>query len=197
MIERRTTRAVGRFLAGDASSPYRRRAFTFIEIIIVIMVLGLIFALALPNLSPVIPKYRLRSAARQIGQEIENVRLAAITRGYTMGIQYDVDGDSSSYRLIPGPPTDYPDQPIDEREPLARKELPTGIAILDVRLRGSGISVHDGILDVLFSPTGTTGSHTVTFGVDERRVTLEFNAITGTVDYFEGEAGQTPEDFEG
>ena len=76
-------------------------------------------------------------------------------------------------------------------------ELPSGIRLVRVRLRGSNQVLENGQINVLFSPTGVTGSHSVTLAsADDRYLTVEFNAITGTIDFFESD-DVAFEDFEG
>ena len=175
----------------------RGAGFTLIEMVIVMFILGILFAIAAPRLDFLPSKYRLRTAAREIGGQIENTRLTAISRGAWLGIHYDLDEEPSYYQLIPPPPEDYPDQPVEDRERYAKMELPSGIRLVRVRLRGSNQVLENGQINVLFSPTGVTGSHSVTLAsADDRYLTVEFNAITGTIDFFESD-DVAFEDFEG
>lgn len=190
---------IPRFLARQVGAERLRGGFTFLEIVLVILVMGLIFAIAVPRLEGISPKYRLRVAARHLGRQIEDLRLAAISGGETLGIRYYLGPDESSYRIIPGPPPEYPDLPPEDREPLPKRDLTQDqVRIVRVQLRGSRRAIESGGIDVLFSPSGTTGSHSVTLATGENRfMTLELNAITGTVDFFESDTALSPQDFEG
>jgi prepilin-type N-terminal cleavage/methylation domain-containing protein len=173
------------------------RGFTFLELLLVLIMLGILFSLAIPSMKGITPKYRLRTAARQLGSQIEELRITAISRGYWVGIHYRLEGERSTYQVIPPPPADYPDQPIENRSFLSRVELPPGVGISRIRLRGTNELITSGTVSIYLSPAGTMGSHSVTFvSNDGRYLTLEFNAITGNIDFFESEDSSF-EDFEG
>ena len=198
------------FLRGD-----RRDGFTFLELIIVIAVLGLMFTLGTIRLSSSIPKYSLRTAAKELGTHIEQMRLAAINRGAVCGIRYHFDeqeisrpnstgqgysllvsgGDQSELRndsLLQGR------QGIDFMvlDRMIFENSYPAVDLISVDMRGTGQSYSDGEPDVYLSPTGTTGSHIVVLGTqDGRRFTLAYNALTGAVDFFEGDRVSF-EDFE-
>ncbi len=161
---------------------------------LVLAVLGLIFSLGAVKMSSSLPRYRLRTAAREIGTAVEETRLHAISRGSWTGVRYHLDPDKPAYELLPPAPTDYPNEPISERESLEiiyfdhpdkeRAKFP-GLRIVRVSMRGTGEEFSDGVVDVYFSPTGTEGSHIVTLAsIEGGFYTLTFNALTGTVDFF-------------
>jgi hypothetical protein len=172
--------------------------------IVVIAVLGLIFTMGAIRLSSAIPKYRLRTAAREVGTKVEDARLLAVSHGSWTGIRYHLDSERSGYEILPPAPPQYPDQPIEERKPETRvyfehpdADLATypGVRVLSVEMR-AGEVLTSGVVDVYFSPTGTEGSHIVRLGHrDGRLYTMTFNALTGTVDFYESE-GPGFEDFE-
>ena len=167
------------------------------EMVVVLVLLGVLFAFAAPRIDLLPSKYRLRTAARRLGSQVENLRLVAISRGAWVGIHYYLDGDYAYYQEIPPPPYDYPDQPVEDRERLARNEFPTGVRLVRVRLRGSNQEIENGGVNVLFSPTGVTGSHSITLATtDGREITVQFNAITGNVDFYESDPGAFA-DYEG
>ena len=175
----------------------RLDGLTFIELIIVVVLLGLLFSFAAPNLSGLAPRYRLRSTAREIGTMLEHLRLTAISRGTWLGVNYYLDDEESYYQVIPPPPADYPEMPVEERTPHARMEIPEGVRLERVLVRGSQENFDQGKVTILFSPQGTIGSHSVTLATpNDKYLTLELNAITGTVDFFEGET-EGFDDFEG
>lgn len=161
--------------------------FTFIELMLVIVIMGLLMSLAAFRMDGLVPKYRLRSAVRELGTTVEKQRLAAISRGCWVGIRYQVGGEETSYELLPPPPKEFPDQPVADRTPGPPHRMPgpdfVGIRIQNVQQRGLD-PVENGSVLILFSPDGTSGSHAVTMeGPDGMHWTMIFNAITGTVDY--------------
>lgn len=181
-----------RCVSGPSWLTQRESGFTFLELAIVLVLLGILFSFTIPNITILPGKYRLRSAARVLASEVENLRLTAVSRGTWLGIHYRIDVDESYYQIIPPPPDDFPDQPVEDRKRLAKNKFPPGVRLLEVRLRG-GRAIGSGTVDILFSPTGVTGSHSVTLATkDDRLLTMRFNAITGTVDFYDTE----PKDFE-
>ena len=177
----------------------RRGGFTFLELMIVLVILGLIFSMGAIKLAGSLPKYALRTSAKNIGIDIEFQRMVAVSRGSWTGIRYHIEDHTgnSSWQTLGPAPLDYPEEPIADRSPSPRKELESGVRLVAVRMRGTGDVVDSGSTDVYFSPTGTTGSHVITVATqDGRMFTLSFNAITGGIDFYEGE-GVDFEDFEG
>jgi prepilin-type N-terminal cleavage/methylation domain-containing protein len=192
----------------------RRDGFTFLELIIVIAVLGLMFTIGTIKLSSSIPKYSRRTAAKELGTNIEQMRLAAINRGAVCGIRYHFDeqepsrpnstgqgysllvsgGDQSELRndsLLQGR------QGIDFMvlDRIIFENSYPAVRLVSVEMRGTGQST-DGEPDVYLSPTGTTGSHIAVLGTkDGRYFTLVYNALTGAVDFVEGDRASF-EDFE-
>lgn len=167
-----------------------REGFTFLELVIVLGIIGVLFAISVPSFHGFMPKYRLRSAGRQVGMALEQVRLSAMTRGLWMGVHYTFSPpdhpDTSHYQVIPPPPEDFPDQPVADRQLMDPDRLPDGVRIARVILANNHI-VDRGSLSVLFSPMGNAGSHIVVLeGPDERLFSLKLNCITGTVEFVEG-----------
>ncbi|HVR74973.1 MAG TPA: prepilin-type N-terminal cleavage/methylation domain-containing protein [Planctomycetota bacterium] len=170
--------------------------FTFFELVVVVAIIGTLFAIGIPSLRGLTPKYRLRTGARELGTTLEQLRLAAMTRGLWMGVRYVItpgarDGsEASHYRAIPPAPEDFPDQPVEDRELLEKHGLPTGVRIAKVILAGNQV-IDSGSINVLFSPMGNAGSHVVVFeGSEGRILSLKMNCITGAIDFIDGhEAG--------
>jgi prepilin-type N-terminal cleavage/methylation domain-containing protein len=175
----------------------RSPGFTFIEIVLVIVILGIFFAMAAPNLDGFTPKYRLRTAARRIATQVESQRVQAVSKGVWLGIRYVLDGEAGYYEVLQPPPADFPQEPVEERKSFGREKLPPGVWIDSVEVRGSAGPYTSGTIIIPFSPTGIHGSHTVTLR-DARNAAwrMKFNSITGIVDFDYGE-GAAFDDFEG
>ena len=181
----------------------RASGFTFLELIIVMALLGIMFTMGAIKLGSSIPKYRLRTAARQLGSNIERMRLAAVNRGALCGIRYHFDerepsrpettGQGYSLLLSGG---DYSDLNSDsivqgyqgiEFMVLDRVYFHKsyhGVELLSIEMRGTQRTFSSGEPDVYFAPTGNTGSHIAKLATaDGRRYTLIYNALTGAVDF--------------
>jgi hypothetical protein len=157
--------------------------------VIVVGILALLFSVSLPSLKGLTPKYRLRTAARELGSTLEGTRMSAISRGLWMGVEYVIsptagdDTDQPYYRIIPPAPDDFPDQPVHDRERLSKQFLPMGVVVDKVILAGNQ-TIDSGSISVLFSPMGNSGSHIVILkGVEGRYMAVKMNCITGAIDF--------------
>lgn len=173
-------------------SPGGRSGFTLIELVFVIFLLGLLFSFAVPKLNNVTPKYRMRTYARTIGNNIQQMRVIAIARGKNTGLRYVLDSEKQFFQPVPPASPDYPDEPLDERKSLIREETPPGVFIRGIRLPGGNL-VTDGVVHVGFSPNGTTGSHIVILEIqpdpnlEPEILSMKFNSISGVLDYYNHE----------
>ena len=171
----------------------RRFGFTILELVLVVVILGILFSVSVMSVRHLTPKYRSRTAARELVTTIEQARLSAVSRGAWMGILYVLDPPPTSsnsepqpyYQLIPPPPADYPDQPLHERKPNSKQELPTGIRFREIRFAGDH-TIDADTATVQFSPMGTAGSHIIVLeGPDGRVMSVKANCITGLIDFYE------------
>lgn len=85
-----------------APTPYRRRAnrsrgLTFLEIIVVVTILGILLALSSPSLRNMYQKMQLSSSARQIGSLCKYARAAAIMQEGEVRLLVDLE--TARYRL--------------------------------------------------------------------------------------------------
>jgi len=165
--------------------------FTILELVLVVALLAVLFKIGIPSLSGLTPKYRLRTAARQLGSTLEGVRLSALSRGLWMGMRYVITpgpedaSDASYYQVIAPAPADFPEQPVEDRARLSENTFPTGVRIARVVLSSNQI-VDQGSVSVLFSPMGNAGSHIVTLaGADNSYLSVKINCITGSIEFID------------
>ena len=74
-----------------------RRGFTLLELLCSLGMMSLLFAIALPRVSAVLPGLVLDQAARQIVSDLELVRLKAINRNNRVRALFDLD--QAQYRI--------------------------------------------------------------------------------------------------
>jgi prepilin-type N-terminal cleavage/methylation domain-containing protein len=174
----------------------RRSGFTIIELVLVLFLMGILFSITVASISGLSPIYRVRSASRTVGAKIEELRAIAIATGKPLGIRYTFNQSETEqdyFQMIPPAPEEFPDEPLESRKMGISQELPVGVRFGRITFPG-GSSIDQGTVDIIFSSMGNTGSHVVTLqgrssGDRPIVISLKFNAITGTLDFSEGEAG--------
>jgi prepilin-type N-terminal cleavage/methylation domain-containing protein len=143
----------------------RRRAFTLIEIMIVVAIIGLIAAMGIPSMLQMLKKDGMRQAVSDVTDLLGNVRADAILKGKTDDVTFhpaDNRLDSSIGKSV---------------------TLPDGVA-----MEGIGINLKDFSeteeSHVFFFPNGTCDEMTLVLhsGADWRKITLEFSTSIATAE---------------
>lgn len=70
------------------------KGFTIIEMMIVIAIIGILAAIAIPNFISWLPNYRLGSAARDVLSTMQLARLRAVRENANVVISFDTGNDS-------------------------------------------------------------------------------------------------------
>ena len=162
------------------NNPRTSSGFSLIEIIIVIVILGVISALAIPAMNGLTPKYRLRAAARILAGQINEVRSNAGVTAKTYHLHYDLKENQAWIILPPGEDED-PELPIDEREVLNHLPLPKQVTMEKIILP-DGTELEDEDVDIEFDPLGLQGSHIVYLrNIENHLIAVRFNSLLGEV----------------
>ncbi len=145
------------------SAPARTRAFTLIEIMIVVGIIGLIAAMGVPSLLPMIRKEGMRKAVGDVTDLLGNARAQAILKGQNAWVSF---------------------RPADNQLGSSTGEsvkLPDGIAMEAIGINLMDFSETEESR-VWFYPNGTSDELTLVLhsGTDWRKITLEFS--TGIAD---------------
>jgi prepilin-type N-terminal cleavage/methylation domain-containing protein len=144
----------------------RRRGLTIIELVVVMCILGVMVLIAIPNIGRWLPRYRLRSAARDVASNMQLARLGAVKDNREWALVFDVNGQS--YQIISnrGPDGNWgtPDDTVEKVVNLADYR---NVQFGD-NGRGpvaGGVPVGDGVTFVgkraEFNPAGTSTAGTV------------------------------------
>ena len=188
----------------------RRRAFTLVEVLLVLAILAVVSAIAWPALQRPFANMRLHSAADAVRSEWCQARVDAMRSGHTYAFRYEVGGEH--FRLAPDgvapaapagaadPPAaaaqdDCPEATEDASTGQEGKSLPEGIKFMAGEVTSDAASVAaesetesspeagDCWSDpIFFYPDGTTSDAHVTLANDRRAaIGLLLRGITGTV----------------
>jgi prepilin-type N-terminal cleavage/methylation domain-containing protein len=175
------------------SSAQRRRAgFTLVELIVVVMIIGLIATVTVTRLDFLVPKYRLRGAAREVGSVLGLGKAHAAANG--KDVYFEVDLSKGRFWLLaPFPKLEAGDEgrfvvearPL-EYQPIFDRTLPEGTQITDVIL-GSRNGTTSGFARVRLSALGAS-SHVILNlrNEDGKEIAVKMNGFTGLISYVEG-----------
>jgi Tfp pilus assembly protein FimT len=65
----------------------KRRGFSMIDTIVTVLLLGIMSAVTVPRMSESLERYRLRSAANVLAEQLEYLRRQAIVRGHDLTVE--------------------------------------------------------------------------------------------------------------
>jgi prepilin-type N-terminal cleavage/methylation domain-containing protein len=127
--------------------------FSLVEMLIVVAIVMIMAAVALPNIGQYIRTYKIRGASQELKGDLQSGRSKAIMSNTNAGVSFVVvDGDS--YRLVQ---EDLPTSPVNEQlGPL--KDLPTGVEFEPTTAANSGNSLRFNRLGGYCNPADTASS---------------------------------------
>jgi prepilin-type N-terminal cleavage/methylation domain-containing protein len=152
---RRRTRHRGR--SARARSANAHSAFTLVEMLTVIAVIGIMFGVAVVGFNHIGRSSRLRTGGRLVGQELDLARQLAMTQRRMYGVQFEARNEPQRDRLR----VYYEDsKPPHDMITVGRwVELPPSIEF------GTGANAPPGGDGIKFKPTGSTENPTLKFQI--------------------------------
>ncbi len=150
------------------------RAFTLIELAAVVAILGIAVTMFVMKVDNVMPRTRLRAAARLVGSTVELAASDAVMKGGERAVLYDQKLATITVRTG----TDLFGEE-EEQGTLIRKSLPPGVELLEVE----GVHSEQDRALVVISPSGRMSPHAVHLRNSAGRMTVEIYGVTGKVRY--------------
>ena len=170
----------------------RTSGFTIIELIVVVALLGIIATVVVPNLDNMSPRYKLRAAARTVGQTVAWARSLGGGIGNEYVLRYRLEENTVEI-LLPPQEDEDPNIDFDQRESLGPEILPDGVEITSI-LHPDGSRDEYGTVDLVLDQYGASGSHiAIITNEDDQSIGVYFQAILGTTDYIPGNDAEFPQ----
>ena len=165
-----------------------RPGFTLIELMLVCVIIGVMVALAATRLDLMVPKYRLRAAARDVASVLKQGKARAAAQGKDVYFEVDL-GQGRYWLLAPFPKPEEPGdtRPVESRplqyEPVFIRQLPDGVHFIDVIL-GEKEKFTSGRARVRLSAFGAS-SHVILnlINTEDAVIAVKMNGFTGLISY--------------
>jgi hypothetical protein len=157
---------------------------------VVVLIIGLMMTLAATRLDFMVPKYRLRGAAREVASIVKQGKARAAATG--KDVYFEADLSRGSYWLLVAFP-----KPVEERvselesnalvyQPILQRSLGEGVHFTDVIFSEKEI-VTSGRARLRLTPFGASTNAIFNLkGQDDRELAVRVNGLTGDVAFFEG-----------
>jgi general secretion pathway protein H len=139
------------------------RGFTLMEMLVVMAVMGIVAALAMPRFHHALPGLDYTHAVHNLASALRQTRAAAISSGQMRSLELDID--DAIYR--------YPGQP--------RADIPAGIAI-DLLAGRDGLSLVDQRARFDFYPDGSSAGGRIALAQGDRLSILAIDWLTGRIE---------------
>ena len=167
----------------------RAGGFTLVELMVVVVIVGLMVGLAASRIDFLIPKYRLRGAAREVAGLFKQARSRAVGSGKDVYVELDLPR-GQYWILVAFPKPAEAGEPVDpnalEYQPLQQQALPDGVKFVDA-IQGAKDRVEAGRARLKVSPFGSSAHMIVNLkNTDDREMALRMNGLTGAVTFREG-----------
>ena len=170
--------------AGGKPGEMSRRAFTLIELVFVMVIIGIIATLVITRMDGLLPAYRLKGAGADIAGLVELAQSSAVSKGSPLGIRYDIEA-GRYWIALPDEEGIIKDE-VDEKEArVAEHSLGRNVRFKDI-VFGYEELRENGYVTQRVSPLGAVSS--VMIHLEDSRqqqLSLEILAISGQVIFYD------------
>jgi prepilin-type N-terminal cleavage/methylation domain-containing protein len=144
------------------STTNKRRGFTLVEMMFVVLILGVLATLVVARLDRTLPGHRMRAAVTTIVSVVDKARSDARLKGVTVFVVYDIEkGRVALSEPAPPPAEGEPPRPAgEEYEVVVDEALPEGVKISTIRHGKDGTFMF-GSVAADIRPSGAVGEHMV------------------------------------
>lgn len=166
----------------------RRGGFTLVELMVVVVIVGLMVGVAATKLDFMVPKYRLRGAAREVAGLLKQARSRSAGSGKDVYVEFDLPrGQYWVLVAFPKPvETALEGDPAAlEYQPVLQQSLPEGVKFVDI-IQGAKDRYDSGRARLKVSPFGSSAHLIVNLAnADDREMSLRMNGLTGATTFRE------------
>ncbi len=165
------------------------RGFTLIELMVVVVIMALLVGIAVIRVDYMIPRYRLRAAAREVAYHFKRARAQAASTGKNVYAKYDLS-QGTYWLLVAFPkavPQEQKDEPPKEFEyhEILKSKLPDGVEFVSLILGKDEVITKDQAT-LRLSPFGSSKHMIVNLrNKDGNTIALRVNGFTGAVSYYD------------
>lgn len=168
-----------------------RTALTFLEIMIVIVLISLLFFLAMPRFKGVYIKNQLQTATGDLASLMRLARSEAVYSGKPVAIELDLEKDRYWLNLPPLPQDEEARYRRSDKRKLEWEEqryFPVEVSFIAVSTDALSPEKDKGIARVIFFPDGSATAATVVLGnTAGSKMTIDVPPATGFVRAYFGE----------
>lgn len=173
----------------------QRHGFTLVELLVVVAIASMLFAVILPNLGSLVPAARLQGSGAQIQRKLDWLRSEARIQGKRMAIEFDLD--QRQWRMVFPPEQrltrDQDVNTLEEQPELMWQELEDDVVFASIDT-GTAVATR-GVYRLVFDEYGFTGDQIVNLRLKsdpEQTWSLQILGLSGRVTIHESSKGELP-----